>query len=568
VITTVVELLGSPMGGDREAVQAQLLEIVRSHDRFFEGLQQPQVPLQTAYILLRASGIPRLNYTNRTAYPADAATAARRFDELVVRALSLKMGRVLPEPGTAERTRTDGLISLPIKLGGLGLTRQREIAPLAFLGSFAQAAFLLNDPLLRARALANPLLSAAVAEAAAQVDRLTDADAHIGHLVPENLTVASALDFYGNVALPPRPGRAPMTTAPPPLPRPPPPPPRRPQAPDAAAAGGRHRFAHPAEQLQSHLSSEWHALQQRVLVQAQPPVHQTAIRCAAGTYASAWLNTLPTEQMTTMADDDFNTALSLRLRLPGLPALPATCFCGEIIGSDANNHFLGCVQLSQSSGNLRHDAVKQTLAQALRRVGASVMVEPATGQGMRRFDLLVVSGARTFAIDVAVPHPCARGYVAVPSHARPGSVAELTEQNKTREYAEDARRFGAVFVPFVLETLGHIGRPAARFLNQLPALAVNAPSLGGPSPAAIRALAIAGCSVAVQRGNAACYREGLTRTTEHLVRLRGLGRPVHEGVGGHGDGGRLALAPAAGAAAAADGHQDDGVHEDGALQAR
>jgi hypothetical protein len=145
----------------------------------------------------------------------------------------------------------------------------------------------------------------------------------------------------------------------------------------------------------------------------------------------------------------------------------------------------------------------QTLAAVLRRAGCSVFVEAPTQQAQRRFDLLVLSGQRTVAIDVCIPHPAATSYLPGPFSSL-GSVAAAAERRKHTEYDNDARAAGATFVPFVIETFGHFGKEAIEFLNRTPLLQVNSPGFIGLDARALRDLAISASAIAVLRGNAVC----------------------------------------------------------------
>ena len=62
-IVRLKELIGCPIGHDRAAVRAALNGIVSEHERFFRTLLEDSMPTQCAFILLRASGVPRLNYS-------------------------------------------------------------------------------------------------------------------------------------------------------------------------------------------------------------------------------------------------------------------------------------------------------------------------------------------------------------------------------------------------------------------------------------------------------------------------------------------------------------------------
>ena len=506
-IVSLKELIGCPIGHDRAAVHAALTSKVSEHERFFRVLLEDSMPTQCAFILLRASGVPRFNYLNRTSLPQDTRMAARSFDALVVQTLARKLG-VDPE-SLSDATRA--LIRLPARHGGAGLISQEEIGPLAFLGSLAQAAYLLNDPMLRARVCANPLLRQALEEMEGRIEALDDAR----HLLPDDRSLPGLLDLYGNEQL----VRAhrPATVAPT-VPAPPPLPPRHRQV--RGGGGPQARRVHPAEHLQRLLSSELHSARQRALLGTLPLAHRVAVQSAGGTHGSAWLNAIPTDPLTTMSDEEYRVALHIRMRHP--PAtLMSHCVCdGRIDVSDAQNHYLGCPQLMHSTGTYRHNMVTQALASVFRRAGASVQVEAPTGVGFRRFDILAIFAHRTLALDVSVPHPTCRTYLAARRLTEEGAVAARAEAAKATAYAAEARDVGAAFHPFVIESYGHFGRSASALLRSLTELRAEITPPSSLSESTLLSLAVTACSIAVQRGNAACYREGNVRARERAATRR------------------------------------------------
>jgi hypothetical protein len=164
-----------------------------------------------------------------------------------------------------------------------------------------------------------------------------------------------------------------------------------------------------------------------------------------------------------------------------------------------------------STGTLRHNMVTQALASVFRRAGASVQVEAPTGRGFRRFDILAIFSHRTIALDVSVPHPTCRTYLSAPRLTVEGAVAARAEAAKATSYADEARDIGASFYPFVIETFGHFGSRASSLLRSLSELRTETSPPTSLSEATLLSLAVTACSVAVQRGNAACYREGNVR---------------------------------------------------------
>ena len=219
------------------------------------------------------------------------------------------------------------------------------------------------------------------------------------------------------------------------------------------------------------------------------------------------------------------------MRLPGRDRMPRLCPCGAHVGpSDANNHFLGCTQLRASGLTFRHDMVKHALASTLRAAGASVQVERLTGDGMRRFDLVVLGAGRMWAVDVTVVHPSTAARMRAGAGADDvGDCVAAAERAKIagpNGYRDEALRIGAEFVPFAMDVFGHMGEHARRFLNCVPSIAEFAPYESGLTTLQLRQLAKEGVSVAAQRGNAMLFVEGYARALYANLGRRDRAPPV------------------------------------------
>ena len=518
---TPLKVLGNPLGADRRAVKNSLLDIVDDHARFFARLLHPDLPMQCAFTLLRLCGLPGFNYVSRTALPQDAAEAAALFDQRVLEAFTQLVHQRDDPAALSESTRR--LAQLPLRLGGLGLTSQADIGPLAWYGGLAQASYVLRGT-ARQRVEGNPLLAEGIRLVAARVDTICRVDGRFSDtrrralpLPADDLSPASTLQHYGTADMPPARAHLRTSTA----------------APNRPAGRARARPRgdddeqpdHPAERLQAALSRPLLEQRQRSLLRGLSVAHQVAVRHAGGTLASAWLLALPTDGATTLPDDHYRIALRTRARLPPLRSQPTYCFCGHRMEAlDANNHHLGCLQLRASGHSFRHDLVKQALASVLRRAGAAVTVEKATGRGLRRFDLFMAAGARTIALDVTVVHSNTPGRLgAALGLARVGAAVAMAERNKCEGadgYVQEAVNAGAEFVAFAMDTYGHMGKQAKEFLNAIPAFATPGADARGLSPEELRELAKHAVAIALQKGNALAYIEGRYRSFQAFIEYR------------------------------------------------
>ena len=103
------------------------------HKPFFTALLDTRLPTQHAFTLLRSCMIPRMNYWSRTTYPSTFISAARVFDALVVDTFTHRM--ILPALNDVARAQ----LSLPVRVGGFGLSSLVTVSPAAWYCSFAQA---------------------------------------------------------------------------------------------------------------------------------------------------------------------------------------------------------------------------------------------------------------------------------------------------------------------------------------------------------------------------------------------------------------------------------------------
>lgn len=129
-----VKILGAfhaPEGAawDNEVEKCILNHTKAKHSLFFERMKA--LPSNIALVLLKACGVPRMNYTIRVQEPKLARKACEQFDEKVAEAIEAMACIKLDDESRA-------LLSLPTGMGGCGLTRMAEISPLAYEASKSQ----------------------------------------------------------------------------------------------------------------------------------------------------------------------------------------------------------------------------------------------------------------------------------------------------------------------------------------------------------------------------------------------------------------------------------------------
>ena len=118
------------------------LDVVRSHDHFFDRLTREDMPVQIAQLILRSSGTAMITYLSRVTPPAVFLPTARAFDERVWTAAAAKLSL----PAAAE-DNTQQILSTPLKYGGLGFRPHTTSSPAAYYASIANAMLTIRDRL-------------------------------------------------------------------------------------------------------------------------------------------------------------------------------------------------------------------------------------------------------------------------------------------------------------------------------------------------------------------------------------------------------------------------------------
>ena len=91
-----VGVVGAVVGRDDDAIRRGIRHIMvdnGGHDVFFDRLQQPELSIPTAMLLLRMCMVPSMNYLLRCTAPVCIEDEAARFDQLMLNAAMDKLGR-------------------------------------------------------------------------------------------------------------------------------------------------------------------------------------------------------------------------------------------------------------------------------------------------------------------------------------------------------------------------------------------------------------------------------------------------------------------------------------------
>jgi hypothetical protein len=135
-----IEVVGAVIGRDEDAIRAGVaatLAVDQGSVAFFQRLQLDALNVQSAMLILRQCGVPKMNYALRCMPPSCIIEQATVFDGLVIEAAQSKL---LLHPDETSRHPTLERLRAPLRHGGFGLTSARKTSPAAFLGSMAAVA--------------------------------------------------------------------------------------------------------------------------------------------------------------------------------------------------------------------------------------------------------------------------------------------------------------------------------------------------------------------------------------------------------------------------------------------
>jgi len=144
IVEGSVPLLGSTVGLDPAPRRQSASDRVVALESFFHILLHPLFSSQASFTLLRVCALPRFLFTCRTLPPTLSSDACVAFDRQILRTAARILRLELDS--MSEGTRLQ--LSLPLRLGGFGLSSMITTAPAAFISSVAAAAPYLPAPQL------------------------------------------------------------------------------------------------------------------------------------------------------------------------------------------------------------------------------------------------------------------------------------------------------------------------------------------------------------------------------------------------------------------------------------
>ena len=433
VSTEWVEVVGAVIGRDESAIRAGVAATLGTDNgsaAFFARMQLDELKVQSAMLILRHCGVPKMNYAWRCTPPPCIAQQTDVFDELV---LATAKAKLLLHDDETQRQATVERLRAPLRHGGFGLTSALTTSPAAYLGSMAAVAcasvfepYAQPDyPLPRASLVHGWIESS--------MDAVTDASPECAKLLP-----AAASAFFQHFS------------------------------PRSAFSSKPSSLQH-ALSLQATDSVFEASLQlAQEMKKVDSGMSLTRLRAISAPSAWTWKVVTPTSTELTMSDVEYRLAARFNLALQpidGLAALPARCpLCNNQRDTPHSDpwHFLSCSKLRHAEITTRHDSVSRALYRCALLMGLPARLEP-TGldpDSDLRPDLLLTLPGRHVLTDVAVVHPLGPGKVRDGKSHGVLSTARHAEAGKRRDYAHIAALRHYQMHPFVMETCGGMG-PAA-----------------------------------------------------------------------------------------------------------
>ena len=449
-------------------------------------IQHKQMPLQVAMLILRTSISAKMDYLMRVLSPDIMLPILHRFDEMMVDAVRT----LIDQPWLHVRQRER--IQLNIKNGGLGILQRAPIAHIAFYASLVLAA---PD----------------VAQFYKSIRRSPDTSKFHRALaeVEDYLNITLNMDTVSMAAVPPIAPVDPRTES---LWR-------VVERKVAQARTDAHKHVG-HRHLQRELSKHLHDGKAKELFNALAPEEKAAMLSSRQPNASLWLTAVPTEDNYKLNNFEMESSIRMRLHLQpkNITGLRTTvCHCTKEQSCDLlqdPTHFQSCPTIEGRHARRRHDLVVKTLKDIARELSVSCEVEERSFEvpdDQKKPDLrftLPNHNVVSLISDVAITHPATHARAARNGAASSAVTAlhaakEYEVLKSTKYRAENNRRAGSKFVPFVLESYGAWGKCASQVLYMLMKHADDRDREERTIDARIR------ISVALQRGNALIHRAGI-----------------------------------------------------------
>lgn len=393
-----MELLGVMLGTDDD-VRAHLTISIDQHQKLFECLRHPAMPVQIGYALLRWCALPRLSYLARTTDPMVMIRPemAPRFDLMVTSTFKAMM-KVEHDPITHEQ------ITLPISRGGMGLRPVWSTSASAYFSSLASimpefaSAFPTTDTTDAKRTIEYEQT---------KVTRELDA-ARVLILESHKVAAMRAAATTGEIGVLQVPTSVLWQKAI--------------RASEIGTDDALRTFLESVSVQEPSLSLI-DECRQSTIYDTSTPYRQVLLTSLTAPHASDWLMLIPTEPKHSLTDEAVRLATRHRLGLlPSTTLVGARCACQAQSSFDTDpDHFHSCTRYRALTVTQRHHQLIHTLAELGRSVGFHCIVEPnlhvrpekpvgsitvdEEDHYNQHADLLLMKGDQKLYVDVCVTRP-------------------------------------------------------------------------------------------------------------------------------------------------------------------
>ena len=478
------EILGNLISRDKtgETQTQAILSKLRKYESWFEALLSSVLTPQEVLHLALVCGVPIANYLLRTNAPKHSSVGAlwltRKLRSVVLKALGIDLGEL-----TADQIAQ---LSLPAKLGGLGLLNFQTIASAAWIGSQVAA-----QPLIEAKVPADERNSPAFTELWNHAHKMlrdsSPGNAKLQRLLPDN---------GNNNPLPPAESKESKAPA----------------------------------KLQHALSEAVHKHTLQGLLNRAQPADRARLLSASAKGGAYFVVARPGDPHCAMSPMATNLAIRYRLGLPPVNAPLRTggiCpLCGLMnVGAW---HGLDCPQLKRRDLLARHDSVINILYAAARAIGCSATKEPRIHLENRKTpDLRMLLPKGYVYVDGVITNCCAPSHIA--KAQRQLGATDEAEKRKHDKYEQEIKRQNGKFLAFNLETFGAFGKDATQVISLLQR--AYRPEFATMTWAQARRVLTHGVACAVQTGNANAMERWLHEAK--LVKEPVFDRPAAEDQGAY-----------------------------------
>ena len=440
--TSQSSLLGAAIGKSDEDITKCLRETlqldpngegfrVKEYSKIWLSLISPFISHQAKLLLLRYCCVPKMNYLARVTPPKAFRETALAFDADVIKnaldVLGVSRGSV---DSDLEWNNLLKQVGLPLRMGGLGLTRISETSPIAYLA--AVAATMERTTLLNITSHSISFPSGPI-ESSLQ-DTLSSTLSTVRPKIAGNekalgLLPTEGAGFQHFFKIHHRAGVATVLKSKH----------LQKQLSGPLFAGLTHSFkvkGRPANLVRTATDADdtqWNLdVEKRVNLQLRFEARTHAIT-ANGAH-TVW-STLPISPEMTLSNYDVEIAGRQLLGCKPQDIMPRTCACchNNILEPD---HYLVCTHTRNSEFATRHNQVSQLLKKTILFAGGAAVLEPSglSKDDRRRTDLDAQLDNKRFLIDVSIVHPLASSYRKAAAKGPSLVVAKKAAIRKTAKY--------------------------------------------------------------------------------------------------------------------------------------